>query len=212
MEKISAWNLTKVKSKKEVIDEARTRAQKFISPHWWTYVIFEKWLIGGKNPKIQRSSCTPRWHCKRRSLDLMQYLQNKDRQLRKRPLQSDGCYCEVTMLCWTSRRRRTRRRIRLLLRSKWKTRQIFKIPKSECPDIWRRLPRHKWQPSWSNIEDPVVLLKENLYGHTPCWPLVGKRVRRSSVGTWMGQSSTELGMSLFIENKDYSCRWIKSPM
>ena len=32
LEKISAWNLTKVRSKKEVIDEARTK-QKFISPH-----------------------------------------------------------------------------------------------------------------------------------------------------------------------------------
>ena len=30
-----------------------------------------------------------------------------------------------------------------------------KIPKSECPDIWIRLPRHK---SWSSMEDPVVLL------------------------------------------------------
>ena len=22
--------------------------------------------------------------------------------------------------------------------------KLFKIPKSECPDIWIRLPRHKW--------------------------------------------------------------------
>ena len=28
-----------------------------------------------------------------------------------------------------------------------------------------RLPRHKWPKSWSNIEDPVVLLERNLYGH-----------------------------------------------
>ena len=39
MEKISAWNLTKVRSKKEVIDEARTSGQKFILNHQWTYVI-----------------------------------------------------------------------------------------------------------------------------------------------------------------------------
>ena len=41
---------------------------------------------------------------------------------------------------------------------------LLKIAKSECPDIWRRLPRHKWPKSWSNIEDPV-----DLYGH----PLAG---------------------------------------
>ena len=46
---------------------------------------------------------------------------------------------------------------------------LSKIPKSECPDIWMRLPRHKWPKSWSSIEDPVVPLERNLYGH----PLAG---------------------------------------
>ena len=45
----------------------------------------------------------------------------------------------------------------------------LKIPKSECPDIWIRSPRHKWPKSWSSMEDPVVLLELNLYGH----PLAG---------------------------------------
>ena len=36
-------------------------------------------------------------------------------------------------------------------------------------DIWIRLPRHKWPKSWSSIEDPVVPLERNLYGH----PLAG---------------------------------------
>ena len=43
--------------------------------------------------------------------------------------------------------------------------KLLKIPKSECPDIWIRLPRHKWSKSWSGIEDPVVPLERNLYGH-----------------------------------------------
>ena len=47
--------------------------------------------------------------------------------------------------------------------------QLLKIPKSECPDIWIRVPRHKWPKSWSSMEDPVVLLERNLYGH----PLAG---------------------------------------
>ena len=33
LEKIPAWNLAKVRCKSEVIDEARTSAQKFILPH-----------------------------------------------------------------------------------------------------------------------------------------------------------------------------------
>ena len=44
--------------------------------------------------------------------------------------------------------------------------KLLKIPKSECPDIWLRLPRQKWPKSWSSIEDPVALLERNLYGHS----------------------------------------------
>ena len=47
--------------------------------------------------------------------------------------------------------------------------KLLKIPKSECPDIWVRLPRHKWPKSWSSVEDPVVPFERNLYGH----PLAG---------------------------------------
>ena len=43
--------------------------------------------------------------------------------------------------------------------------KFLKIPKSECPDIWIRLPRHKWPNSWSSWEDSVVPLGRNLYGH-----------------------------------------------
>ena len=42
---------------------------------------------------------------------------------------------------------------------------LLKIPKSKCPDIWIRLPKHKWPKSWSSMEDPVVPLERNLYGH-----------------------------------------------
>ena len=42
---------------------------------------------------------------------------------------------------------------------------LKKNPKSECPDIWIRLPEHKWPNLWSSMEDPVVPLERNLYGH-----------------------------------------------
>ena len=47
--------------------------------------------------------------------------------------------------------------------------KLLKIPKSECPDIWMRPPRHKRPKSWSSMEDPVVPLERNLYGD----PLAG---------------------------------------
>ena len=47
--------------------------------------------------------------------------------------------------------------------------KLLKNPQSERPDISVRLPRHKWPKSWSNMEDSVVPLERNLYGH----PLAG---------------------------------------
>ena len=52
--------------------------------------------------------------------------------------------------------------------------KLLKIPKSECPDIWIRLPRHKRPKSWSSMEDPVVPPERNLYGH-PFAGLLWKR-------------------------------------
>ena len=41
---------------------------------------------------------------------------------------------------------------------------LFKNPKSECPDVWIRLPKHIWPNLWSSMEDPVVPLERNVYG------------------------------------------------
>ena len=37
---------------------------------------------------------------------------------------------------------------------------LLKIPKSECPDIWIRLPKHKWPKSWSSWKTKLFLLSE----------------------------------------------------
>ena len=52
---------------------------------------------------------------------------------------------------------------------------LLKIPKSECPDIWR-LPKHKWPKSWSSMEDP----ERNLNGH-PLAGLLWKRLCEKSL-------------------------------
>ena len=36
--------------------------------------------------------------------------------------------------------------------------KLLKIPKSECPDIWIRLPRHKWPESWCPVWKTQSLL------------------------------------------------------
>ena len=72
----------------------------------------------------------------------------------------------------------------------------------ECPDIWIRLPRHKWPKSWSSMEDPVVPLERNLYGH----PLAGLLWLRQFEKILLKHGSVQIGnVPLFIVKKDYSC-------
>ena len=62
---------------------------------------------------------------------------------------------------------------------------LLKIPESECPDIWIRLPKHTWPKSWSCMEDPVVPLERNLFGHPLAGLLWGGNLRkfyRNTVG------------------------------
>ena len=66
LEKIPAWDLTKVWSKSEVIDEARTKGVKVHFASLMGTCHLKKCCIGDKGPKIQRSSCIPRWYYKRR--------------------------------------------------------------------------------------------------------------------------------------------------
>ena len=57
-----------------------------------------------------------------------------------------------------------------------------------------RLPRHKWPKSWSSLEDPVVPLERNLYGH-PLTRLSWERQFEGPIEAWLGENS-KLGMSL----------------
>ena len=67
LKKIPAWDLTKVRNKTEAIDEARTKGRKihFASPMDICHLMNAE--LETKHQKIQRSSCTWRRYCKRRS-------------------------------------------------------------------------------------------------------------------------------------------------
>ena len=60
LEKISAWNLTKVRSKKEVIDEARTKGAEVHFASLTDICHFKNAKLDAKLQKYKRSSCAPR--------------------------------------------------------------------------------------------------------------------------------------------------------
>ena len=81
---------------------------------------------------------------------------------------------------------------------------LLKIPKSECPDIWIHLPTHKWPKSWSSVQDPVLPLQRNLYGH----PLAGLLWERQfeKVLLKYGWEKVPNWECLFVNReKDYYC-------
>ena len=65
LEKMPAWNLTKVRSKSEVIDEARTKGAKVHFASQVDIRHLKNAELETKAPQIQRSNCTPRRHCER---------------------------------------------------------------------------------------------------------------------------------------------------
>ena len=60
LEKIPAWNLTKVRSKKQVIDEARTSGATVHFASLMDICHLKNAELEAKHQKLQRSSCTPR--------------------------------------------------------------------------------------------------------------------------------------------------------
>ena len=162
LETIPAWQLTKVRNKKDVIDETRQEGK---TVHLASLMDICHLMNSELEPKFQKckgrvalrgdtvkddsGSCavfTARFDC----------IWNDDRK-------SNGCHSKATTFCRTS----SRRSISLHRGQRWQDAPpLLEVPKSEWP-VWIRLPRHKWPKSWSNMEDLVVLLERNLHGQPP---------------------------------------------
>ena len=155
LEKISAWNLTRVRSKKQVIDEART-----------------------SGATVHFASLMDICHLKNAELEA-KHQQYKGRVVPLGDIVKDdsGAYAVFTEQGTSASQLTAAEVMDLISRlpgcdgqtadavssytqvKMEDAHKLFKIPNSKCPDIWIRLPRHKWARSWSSIEDPVVPLE-----------------------------------------------------
>ena len=160
LEKILAWDLTNVRSKKEVFDEART-----------------------KGAEVHLASLMDICHLKNAELEA-KHQKYKGRVVLRDDMKDDsGCYAVFTEQGSSTSQMTAAKVMDIISRLPGCAGQaadavsaytqvkmedapkLLKIPKSECPDILIRLPRHNWPKSWSSMEDPVVLVERNLYGH-----------------------------------------------
>ena len=126
---------------------------------------FEKCWIGGKAPKIQMSSCTPRWYCKRRFGVSCSIHWTRIFSISNDSRQDHGYHLQ------TARVRRT---------SSWRSICLYPGKNGGCnPNYWKFQNRnvqtfgfvyHDKRPKTrSRKEDQVVPLERNLHGH----PLAG---------------------------------------
>ena len=147
------------------------------------HMSFEKCWIGGKAPWIQRSSCTPRWYCKDDSGSYAVFTeqgssasQTTAAKIMDIISRLPGCEGQAadTVSAYTQVKMED-------------AHKLLKIPKSECPDIWIRLPRHKWPKSWSSMEDPVVPLERNFVWSSFGRTFMGKAIWENPIKTWLGK-------------------------
>ena len=205
LEKISAWNLTKVKSKKQVIDEARTSGTTVHFASLMDICHLKNAELEAKHQKykgrvvlrgdIVRDNSGPYAVFTEQDSSASQMTAAKVMDIISRlPVRAGQAADAVSA--------KTKGKME-------DAHKLLKIPKSECPDIWIRLPRHKWPKSWSSMEDPVVSVERNLYGH-PLARLSWER-QFEKILLKHGWEKFQIGnASLYIVKKDYSylCMWM----
>ena len=142
--------LEKVRSKKEVIDEARTTGAKVHFASLMDICHLKNAEYEAKHQKY-KGRVVLRGDIVRRRLRVLRSIhRTRIISISNDSSKSHGYHLQIARL----RMDKQQTQYQLIPRSKWKMLQILvKIPKSECPDIWIRLPRHKWPKSWSSMED-----------------------------------------------------------
>ena len=172
LDKVPAWDLTKVRSKSEVIDEART-----------------------KGAKVHFASLMDICHLKNAELETKHHKYKGRVELRGDIVKDDsGSYAVFTEQGSSASQMTAAKVMDFISRLPGCAGQaadavsactqvkmegapkLLKNPISECPDIWIRLSRHKWPKSWSIMEDPVVLLERKSVRSSFGRTIVGKAI------------------------------------
>ena len=146
-ETIPAWQLDKVKSNKGVIKEAKNNKNMVyfaslmdIMLHWWVHVLdrLRRWNHNSRSTSVVLCFEEILW---KTTLEATQYVLNRAHlHHRWRPQK----YWMSLLDDLNAMQMQFPPILGLNLRGAPK---LLKIPKSECPDVWIRLPTHNWPKS-----------------------------------------------------------------
>ena len=158
IEKIAAWQLTKVRNKKEVIDEARNKGRKVHFASLMDLCHLKNSALEPRHQKYKGRVVLRGDMVKDDSGAYAVFTEQGSSASQNDSRKSHGHYTHTSRMfrssSWCS--------IRWYSGKMEDAPTLLKIPMSKCPDIWIRLPKHGWPKSWSSMKDPVVPLERNL--------------------------------------------------
>ena len=155
----------------EVIAEARNKGKTVHFASLMDLCHLKNSELEPQFQKYKPSSRTPRWHCERWFRIVCSIYWARIISITNDSRKSNGYKIKTTRMRRTSNRRSIclspgknggLSKVAPISSQNVQTYgYVFhlKIPKSECPDMWIRLPKHMWPESWSSVEDPVVYLE-----------------------------------------------------
>ena len=177
------WRKSEVK-KRWSMKQGR-RAQKFIFCLTDGHMSSEKCWIGDKAPKVQRSSCAPRWYCERQFRLLCSIHWARIFSISNDRSKSHGYHRKTTRM----RRTSSGCSICSYPGNNGRCSKIIEKSNSECPDIWisSTTTQMVWimvqygRPSRSSWTKSV----RSSFGRT----VVGKAIWENPIETWLGENS-----------------------
>ena len=183
LEKIPAWQLTKVRNKKRRWSMKQgVREEKFILRHEWTFVILRirSWNLNIKNTEEESCSEVTLWEM---ILVRMQYSLNKDHQHHKwRQQRSWISYPDCQ-----GAQDKQQMQYRLIPKWKWKMlTNYWKFP-SQNVQIFGYVYRSTTGQNHGSVWKVQSFFSKGICTVTLCWTIMGKAIWESSIGTRLGK-------------------------
>ena len=142
---------------------SRQEDKPYSSQQWIRWImdkVWEKLHATWRNQGSRRASRTPRWHCERWFRISRYFYRARIISVTNDGSKSNGWHSKTGCAGQAADAVSAYTQVKME-----DAPTSLKIPKSERPDIWIRLPKHKSPKTWSSMEDPVVPLERDLYGH-----------------------------------------------
>ena len=165
LEKIPAWQLTKVRKKKDVIDEARNKGRKV---HFASLMDLCHLKNSELEPQCQKYKERVVLRGDIVKNDSGSYAVFTEQGSSTSQMTTAQVMDIIPRLSWCSGQS-CRRSIRFYSGQNGRCINVTKNVQVRCPYFSIRPPKHIWPKSWCSMDDSVVLLEKNLYAH----PLAG---------------------------------------